>query len=655
MAGNGSISIDGYPGILHSRKIFIHINTAISSVKTFQLGPHPPRRKFLALLVACIILVPSLLVLTPSARGSVTTYSFRDDFNYSGIDAMISAGWTKCGNAPPGFYSVANGILTLKNNGTMGASMCWNKIPTDISDWTTTLRGEWTGKDIDYSMCDGTSTCYGSPYYGTLEMVVQTKDHSYEWGGDGTSAQFFISRDGVKVFSAFGYGSGDTWTSLTLRHVWRDLGLQMASGVLTMYFDGQRVGAYTEPDLGTSMVSIMLLAGWVSTENWDYVTVNSAPASIPTISLHAPIVITGNSGFTAANGVNGGSGTATDPYVIGGWDINMMNYPSNVNESEIEITNANAYFIIRNVQLNGTNNGITLENVTNGAVEYSTMESFSGNRILVVSSQNILLDGNNIPGGVCGYSEFAPDNCDQQDSLKISSSSGITISKNNVGFETSGYAWASDYRVQSGVNIVDSSSIEIIANTFSARNLALELNNSTSTTISGNGIDPGWPGGVGIELNNSTQVAVEGNDITDLNVGIELRGSMESHLYYNNFIHNTTPALDDSTSNSWDAGYPTGGNYWSDYKGGDNCSGPQQNICPGPDGIGDTPYVFTSSQDNYPLMNPFVDPPAVSFSVHVQASFSASLGTISRTVSVTATNITSGEVIFVATRTITYQ
>src|SRR5437667_9674709 len=94
-----------------------------SIVKTFQLGPHPPRRKFLALLVACIILVPSLLVFTPSARGSVTPYSFKDDFNYSGIDAMIAAGWTKCGNALRSFYSVANGILTLENNGTLGASM----------------------------------------------------------------------------------------------------------------------------------------------------------------------------------------------------------------------------------------------------------------------------------------------------------------------------------------------------------------------------------------------------------------------------------------------------------------------------------------------------------------------------------------------------
>ncbi|TMI62280.1 hypothetical protein E6H12_06495, partial [Candidatus Bathyarchaeota archaeon] len=60
-------------------------------MKSFQLGPHPPRREFLALLVACIILVPSLLVFTPSTRGSVTPYSFRDDFNYTSISQLQAA------------------------------------------------------------------------------------------------------------------------------------------------------------------------------------------------------------------------------------------------------------------------------------------------------------------------------------------------------------------------------------------------------------------------------------------------------------------------------------------------------------------------------------------------------------------------------------
>src|SRR2546421_3088259 len=35
----------------------------------------------------------------------------------------------------------------------------------------------------------------------------------------------------------------------------------------------------------------------------------------------------------------------------------------------------------------------------------------------------------------------------------------------------------------------------------------------------------------------------------------------------------------------------------------DNCSGPGQNVCTGPDGIGDIPYVLqTGQKDRYPLV-----------------------------------------------------
>jgi parallel beta-helix repeat protein len=58
-------------------------------------------------------------------------------------------------------------------------------------------------------------------------------------------------------------------------------------------------------------------------------------------------------------------------------------------------------------------------------------------------------------------------------------------------------------------------------------------------------------------------------------------------------------AYDDGL-NAWDNGYPGGGNLWSDYSGLDNLKGPGQNES-GSDGIGDTPYLFDFSQDNYPL------------------------------------------------------
>src|SRR2546428_3349482 len=148
MAGNGSISIDGYPGIFHSRKIFIHINTAISIVKAFQLGPHPPRRKFLALLVACIMLVPSLLVFTPSTRGSVTAYSFRDDFNYTSISQLQASGWSINSQAPSSSYTVASGALTLLYNGSVGADALWRGAPRGIPNSSVPLRRRWIRKPV---------------------------------------------------------------------------------------------------------------------------------------------------------------------------------------------------------------------------------------------------------------------------------------------------------------------------------------------------------------------------------------------------------------------------------------------------------------------------------------------------------------------------
>jgi hypothetical protein len=59
--------------------------------------------------------------------------------------------------------------------------------------------------------------------------------------------------------------------------------------------------------------------------------------------------------------------------------------------------------------------------------------------------------------------------------------------------------------------------------------------------------------------------------------------------------------------NFWDDGYPSGGNYWSDYNGTDLFSEPLQ-IIPGSDGIGDTPYTNiggSGTLDNYPLMAPY--------------------------------------------------
>jgi parallel beta-helix repeat protein len=116
-------------------------------------------------------------------------------------------------------------------------------------------------------------------------------------------------------------------------------------------------------------------------------------------------------------------------------------------------------------------------------------------------------------------------------------------------------------------------------------------------------------------LNNSEREAIllwksRYNTITGNTLKNNHRGTSVEYysdgnkIYHNNFVGNTEQVdVWESFSNVWDDGYPSGGNYWSDYSGIDLHGGPYQNGT-GSDGIGDTPYVIDAyNRDNYPLMH----------------------------------------------------
>ncbi|UCF12789.1 MAG: right-handed parallel beta-helix repeat-containing protein [Thermoplasmatales archaeon] len=114
---------------------------------------------------------------------------------------------------------------------------------------------------------------------------------------------------------------------------------------------------------------------------------------------------------------------------------------------------------------------------------------------------------------------------------------------------------------------------------------------------------------IGIFMIMSSKNHIFSNNImSNVERGVALEaclcGGNLNRVFHNNFIYNgdeNGQASNGDLFNYWDDGYPSGGNFWSDYTGVDNFSGPNQNI-PGSDGIGDTPYTLINAEDNYPLM-----------------------------------------------------
>jgi parallel beta-helix repeat protein len=128
---------------------------------------------------------------------------------------------------------------------------------------------------------------------------------------------------------------------------------------------------------------------------------------------------------------------------------------------------------------------------------------------------------------------------------------------------------------------------------------------SHAVIIANNASGNGWSG-VYVAFSDNTNVI--GNNLSGNYQGVLLNDAHWCSVYHNNFWQNTNFQADQINDClvSWDNGYPSGGNYWSDYTGVDQYSGPAQDLA-GPDGIGDTPRELPGdvNEDRYPLMAPY--------------------------------------------------
>ncbi len=341
-----------------------------------------------------------------------------------------------------------------------------------------------------------------------------------------------------------------------------------------------RVG---EPSLTLSGIMVFGVgdtSGGVQSEYDGISSIQEPPATdyVP----HAPIRIDDNTDFAAV--ASSGDGSSGNPWVIKGWDIDGTGFGYC-----IYIGNTTDYFVVRNCYLHDASgggsdwpffydaglfmfmvqNGKILDNTVSNNVE-GIWDSWNGGNVI---EGNTVSSNTNVGIGIfgCWVSDVVRYNTvsSNADGITFSMSSNHVVSGNTVSLNPG-----------DGVYLITSSSNTIINN-----------------TLQGNGN--------GIYLDEfSFEGPTQGNNI-----------------YHNNFIGNTQQAHehDDGIggANFWDNGYPSGGNYWSDFDEAgegafDGYSGTNQNIL-GPDGIVDSnpglnPYPNigggAGAQDIYPLIEP---------------------------------------------------
>jgi parallel beta-helix repeat protein len=309
-------------------------------------------------------------------------------------------------------------------------------------------------------------------------------------------------------------------------------------------------------------------------------------------------------GYSSNNSISGNNITNNNEgiYLSVSDDSNMI--------SGNNITNSVYYSVSLE---SSSNNTISGNNMMNNSVGIELRSSFnnvlSGNNltannlygIYLDSSSNNSISGNNIANSYYGF--------------LLESSSNNSISGNNIADNEDGlYTHSSSNNMIFGNNIAADSSDGI------------SLESSSNNSIFGNNMTNSYDG---IYIHSSSyNNSISENNIKDDDYGINVYISSGNTIHHNKFVNNTRQVYSDGSPNVWDNGYPSGGNYWSDYVGNDTYSGSYQNET-GRDGIGDSPYIIDeNNRDRYPLIPEHELAVSITTPIYLQHGSSSSLDAI---------------------------
>jgi len=268
------------------------------------------------------------------------------------------------------------------------------------------------------------------------------------------------------------------------------------------------------------------------------------------------------------------------------------------------------------------NAGILLDNVENCSISESilTENSFAG--LELNQSHRCNISGNRIlsNGGVGITAVGGSFNDLSRNTFAENGWSALTLNDYSNGNTISENSMTSNNLAVTGhcVNLYRSSNNTIQKNSITDDDNGIRLEYwSNYNIIFRNDITSNTWKGISVER-YSDYNTISQNNISMNDCGFYIESSIQNSIYSNNVLNNAQQILAASGSvNTWDDGYPSGGNHWSDYAGSDYSQGSGQNTG-GSDGIGDTNYsVNMNNIDHYPLMGIFSDFDAAS-EYHVQ-------------------------------------
>jgi len=263
----------------------------------------------------------------------------------------------------------------------------------------------------------------------------------------------------------------------------------------------------------------------------------------------------------------------------------------------IDLSNR-SYVTVKNVRITDFSTGAHLAFSNNNNITNNDLLNNIGGIFAYSSNNNVITNNRVFTNTNNGISlNRSNNNTIAQNYLSRDNIYGITLAYSCNNTLTHNNITNNDY----GIHIHSTSENNlVVGNNASNYFYGIYLNAVIKNTLVANNL---YNNDCGICLWNSHNNICANNNVLNNSQGIDLGNSRNNLIFHNNFVNNDAQAsVTLGYANVWDDGYPSGGNYWSNYMGVDFKSGISQNST-GSDGIGDAKYVINQNNtDGFPLM-----------------------------------------------------